>query len=111
MASKYATVVDGVVTNVSLWDGVSDWQPEVGTLVSVPDGQPVGPEWTYVDGVFVAPPVPERTLEDQQVARAAAYQFESDPLFFRWQRGEGAEQEWLDAVEAIRQRYPYPTAP
>jgi hypothetical protein len=48
-----------------------------------------------------------RTLAAQQQARAAAYQSESDPLFFKWQRGEGTEQEWLDAVASIRDRYPY----
>lgn len=31
---RYAVVQDGVVTNVVLWDGVSDWQPPEGaTLV------------------------------------------------------------------------------
>ena len=49
-----------------------------------------------------------RALAQAQAARAAAYREESDPLFFRWQRGEGTEQEWLDAVEAIRDRHPYP---
>jgi hypothetical protein len=48
-----------------------------------------------------------RTLARQQAARAAAYKSESDPLFFKWQRGEGTEQEWLDAVASIRDRYPY----
>jgi len=33
---------------------------------------------------------------------------EADPLFFKWQRGEATEQEWRDAVESIRQKYPYP---
>jgi hypothetical protein len=41
-------------------------------------------------------------------ARRAAYQTESDPLFFGWQRGDNTEQEWLDAVEAVKQAHPYP---
>ena len=111
MTGRYATVVDGQVVNVSLWDGVSGWQPEAGEAVAIPEGEPVGPGWTYTNGSFVAPAVPEPeppTLEDQQAARAAAYNVESDPLFFKWQRGEGTQQEWLDAVESIRDRYPYP---
>jgi hypothetical protein len=48
-----------------------------------------------------------RTSHASRQARAAAYQSESDPLFFKWQRGEGTEQEWLDAVASIRDRYPY----
>ena len=43
--------------------------------------------------------------------RKAAYQQEADPLFFSYQRGEVTEQEWLDAVDSIRARYPYPEAP
>jgi len=38
--------------------------------------------------------------------RAEAYRNESDPLFFKWQRGEATEQEWLDKVEEIKLRYP-----
>ena len=49
----------------------------------------------------------QRHNASQQLARAEAYRTESDPLFFRWQRGEGTEQEWLDAVEAIRARFAY----
>lgn len=40
--------------------------------------------------------------------RQAAYQLESDPLFFKYQRGEGTEAEWLAKVEEIRERYPMP---
>lgn len=43
----------------------------------------------------------------QQDARAIAYRNESDPLFFKWQRGEGTEQEWKDKVAEIQARYPY----
>lgn len=32
----------------------------------------------------------------------------SDPLFFGFQRGDNTEQEWLDAVEAIKLANPYP---
>ena len=38
--------------------------------------------------------------------RAIAYQEESDPIFFKWQRGEATEQEWLDKVAEIKARYP-----
>ncbi len=39
--------------------------------------------------------------------RIKAYQLESDPLFFKYQRGEAEKQEWLDKVEEIKERYPY----
>jgi len=41
---------------------------------------------------------------DQQ--RQSAYQTESDPLFFKYQRGEATEQEWLDKVAEIKTRFP-----
>jgi hypothetical protein len=43
-------------------------------------------------------------------ARQAAYALEADPLFFQYQRGEVTEQEWLDAVEAVKTAHPYPVA-
>ena len=44
-------------------------------------------------------------------ARRADYEAESDPLFFEWQRGDGTEQAWLDAVAAVKAAHPYPPAP
>lgn len=41
-----------------------------------------------------------------QVQRAEAYRTESDPLFFKSQRGEATQQEWLDKVAEIKARYP-----
>ena len=50
----------------------------------------------------------EIEVDRVQALRKAAYQNESDPIFFDWQRGEVMEQEWLDSVQAIKDRYPYP---
>lgn len=56
-------------------------------------------------------PQPDPKLEDllaqARAARASAYRQEADPRFFKWQRGEGSEQDWLDKVAEIRARYPY----
>jgi hypothetical protein len=52
--------------------------------------------------------VPSPTVEDQRTNRASAYRDESDPLFFKWQRGEATEQEWLDKIEEIKERFPNP---
>lgn len=38
--------------------------------------------------------------------RKVAYISEADPLFFKYQRGEITEQEWLDKVAEIKLRYP-----
>lgn len=41
-------------------------------------------------------------------ARQAEYTKTTDPLFFQYQRGEVTEQEWLDAVQAVKDAHPYP---
>lgn len=41
-------------------------------------------------------------------ARQSVYQQESDPIFFKWQRGEATEQEWLDKIAEIDAANPYP---
>jgi len=49
-----------------------------------------------------------RQLKSIQDARAVAYAQTADPLFFKFQRGEVTEQEWLDAVQAVKDAHPYP---
>jgi hypothetical protein len=44
--------------------------------------------------------------EEADRARKMAYQFEADPLFFKAQRGEVTQQEWLDKIAEIKARYP-----
>jgi len=41
-------------------------------------------------------------------ARAAAFRVETDPLYFKVQRGEIGEDTWIDAVADVRLRFPYP---
>ena len=52
----------------------------------------------------------EVTYETVERARANAYRETSDPLFFQYQRGTVTEQEWLDAVQAVKDAHPYPEA-
>lgn len=59
---------------------------------------------TPADPIEIAP------LTAEQIAskRKLAFEDESDPIFFKWKRGEASEQDWLDAVEMVRTRYPKP---
>jgi hypothetical protein len=43
--------------------------------------------------------------------RLAAYEKESDPIFFKWQRGDATEAEWREAVAKVKAENPYPPAP
>jgi hypothetical protein len=52
----------------------------------------------------------EVAYERVEQARAQAYRETSDPLFFQYQRGTATEQEWLDAVQAVKDANPYPEA-
>ena len=47
------------------------------------------------------------TNEEQRSARHYAYWQEADPINFMMQRGEATEQEWLDKIAEIKERYPY----
>ena len=47
-------------------------------------------------------------LNQCYVNRRAAYQLESDGLFFDYQRGECSKLVWESKVEEIKQRYPKP---
>lgn len=56
---------------------------------------------------YVAPPPPPPPTQNQiDAMRRAAYQAEADPIYFKWQRGEATEQQWLDKIADIRARYP-----
>jgi hypothetical protein len=50
----------------------------------------------------------DRQYAQVEQARHAAYIADADPLFFKWQRGTGTEQAWLDAVQAVKDAHPYP---
>ena len=50
----------------------------------------------------------DSAYEAVEKARQAEYQATTDPLFFSYQRGEATEQEWLDAVQVVKDAHPYP---
>jgi hypothetical protein len=85
------------------------------------DVYPAGPEvfeaakntaTPYVPPPTPPEPTPEeiyiQELAEAQANRQAAFQREADPLFFKWQAGEGTEEDWQAKRQEIRERYPYP---
>ncbi len=48
---------------------------------------------------------PRKVIRQQRVA---AYAAESDPIFFKAQRGEATMDDWRTAVAAIQLSFPYP---
>lgn len=50
----------------------------------------------------------ESAKEQIDKLRREEYQRVSDPLFFAYQRGEVTEQDWLNAVKSVKEKYPNP---
>ena len=53
----------------------------------------------------------ENQVATVETARRLAYEAQSDGLFFEWQRGDGTEIAWREAVAAVKAANPYPPAP
>lgn len=97
---KFAIIENGVVSNVVVADAPleSNWV----------ETTQAGPGWLYQNGEFLPPPPVVPTKAEQEALRHAAYTEEADPLYFKWQAGEGTEADWLAKRQEIRDRYPYP---
>ena len=65
---------------------------------------------TGQDGSYLAEHLLGLGYEVHGLVRRVAFESEADPLFFKWQREEDGvtKQDWLDKIEEIRARYPYP---
>ena len=62
MSDSYAVIENGTVVNVVLWDGEAEWNPDAGEAVKTDGTVSIG--WSYKDGVFSAPPVPEPSQKE-----------------------------------------------
>lgn len=93
-----------------------NWLIPAGCITEAPPALLEGQRAQFVNGAWVVvdpEPAPEPveplppTKADLQAYRHAAYTAEADPLFFKWQAGEGTEEEWKAKRQEIRDRYPY----
>lgn len=73
---------------------------------NVSESQPqlIDGNWTQVWNVSDKPIEDVNAIYEE--LRVKAYREESDPLFFKAQRGEIEQQVWLDKVEEIKTRFP-----
>jgi hypothetical protein len=106
--------------NGSVITSLGSWQPEIFgkiTRTSYPSEVKQSYVWEH-DGYWlgwVDDPKPVSPTADQirtqinsqnKQLRADAYRINSDPLFFKAQRGEATMQEWTDKVNEIKALYP-----
>jgi hypothetical protein len=90
-------------------------QPEIDTLrQNVSEKTPVliDGKWAQVFEVVQASAEEieqRKTDKNKEIReqRLEEYKRFSDPLFFKWQRGEATKEEWLWAVQQIKDYYPY----
>jgi len=80
---------------------LNDSTPVSGTLIEIPIVRPDDTyDWNGTEWVKSS-----RENEANKILRANAYKQESDPIFFKWQRDEATQQEWLDKVNEIKNRW------
>ena len=104
MTTDYAAVLSAKYRNAT-WTLTGDdydglvWQSDT-------------PKPTQVELDALWPQVQYETQVAQvEAARLIAYEQQSDPIFFKWQRGDATELEWREAVAKVKAENPYPPAP
>ena len=65
---RWAVVDGGFVVGAVKWDGVTDWQPAVGTAVD-PGDAPFGIGWAYDGSAFIAPDPDSVSWDDIRAER------------------------------------------
>ncbi len=73
----------------------------------VKEGLPAFKDGKWVQAWELEPRLTEEINQTVENLRKRAYREEADPLFFKYQRGDAPKEVWLDAVNAIKLRYPY----
>jgi hypothetical protein len=109
-----ANITDLTLNSFDVYKVKSMPQPQIDYTKNLTEGTPIleDDEWVQVWSVTDAS---EEEIAQRQAGmlntvkqqRAEAYRNESDPLFFKAQRGEATMEEWLSKVAEIKLRYSY----
>lgn len=106
------TYPEEVLNQFNCYRVIESAKPLVDHTKNVVEGEPVF-NGTYAEKTWiVVDATPEeieyrqqKELKGLESRKLEDYRNESDPIFFKWQRGEATEQEWLDKVAEIKQRW------
>jgi hypothetical protein len=105
--SRYAIIENEQVINVIEYESdPGNPPPGFAEGVIAVQSDVANPGDHYVNGQFVSPNTPQPPAIDVSELRRIAYVLEADPLFFKAQRGEATEQDWLDKIAEIKSRFP-----
>lgn len=105
---RAAQVSNNVVIHVMIIDEI--WLEEIrkkypdDQIIILDENSPVCNGWVYLDNEFL-PRIP--TNLEQQENRRIWFEKVSDPLFFKWQRGEIPQEPYLDSIQNIKDSFPY----
>lgn len=94
-----------ILAQFDVYEVVKTQKPSITYKQDLSEGTPVNENgvWKQVWNVT------DKSIEEinaiNESNKKQAYIEESDPLFFKWQRGEVTQQEWLDKVEEIKSRW------
>ena len=75
-------------------------------------------KWSKIEGERIVPKTPyelydekiitlEEANEDIRMIRESCYAQKTDKMYLMSVRGECTQQEWLDAIQAVKDKYPY----
>lgn len=93
---KTTAIFDGKYLSLS---SDSDW-------ASIGDGPTRDAVQAWIAAGNMPEPADPSPVPDYSAMRGQAYREESDPIFFKLQRGDATSQEWLDKVAEIKARWP-----
>ncbi len=99
------TISQEILDEYNVYEVIEVSHPVVTYKQNLIEGTPVNNNgiWTQVWNVTDKPLDEINAIQEK--GKKQAYIEESDPLFFKWQRGEIEKQEWLDKVAEIKQRW------
>ncbi len=99
------TISKETLAEYGVYDVVKTIAPSITYKQDLSEGTPVNENGVWKQVWNVANKSIEEVNAIHESNRKEAYKEESDPLFFKWQRGEIDKQVWLDKVAEIKQRW------
>ena len=102
--ARYAVVKDGIVSNIILYDGVSEFSADGDVIVDDGNAYIGG---AYADGSFTPAPIPE-DVSTYSSRRRYAYASIEDQLDMQYWDNVNSTTTWKDHVAAVKAAHPKP---